>query len=1316
VKLRLRGLRAGNLKNFDLNIDHGHWTAVHGPSGAGKSALLFGVLEPIARRRFKVLYDSAALPGGDKQWLSGLCDELSGMQPVVCLAGEVPRGRRKKLLINALNLWPRLSRAFALHGQRHCANCDHQWQPQSAENLLEDSPSWASEIKVLVFSQADNMRSEDLLLAGWTRVRIGNNLTRLEEAPEFLPNNSWLLLDRLKWQSAHYQRVKDALLDSARRGGDVLLDVNGDNRLQAAIGRCPSCGHCLRDNELSLLARLSSPVESWVFQGKSWSDWTGAAIEEIAELPGEIMDDCDRRLLSLVSTGMGHLQADRILGTLSLGESRRLELCSVLSQVRREQLVLFDEPGMGLHGSERRSVVKLLRELVRQGNTVITADPAREFLEGADNFVRLGPGGGPKGGCLVATGPRIELPSLSESLPALRQLTTVASLEFANLKTRWLDIPMLKLPLQQVVAICGVSGCGKSTLLEEELLPRLRNAKKVKGELPIGGAAVLLERALGSAAVSTVATLSGAWTEIRKAFAEGEEGRIRGLSHSDLVAKTGQGACHLCRGHGLDVDRIPCQLCAGLGLREDLLELRLRNKSLRDWLTSPLSELQGRLPHTGRLRRLVKILCELGMEDRCFGERGRNLSLGERSRIALAKELASSRPGIPRLFLLDEPCLGLPPEEAVRVVEVLRRLSSEGHSFWVVEHNEVLLRCADHILELGPGAGPKGGQVVFNQNAHKFPQAETATALWLQSRIKGEAMPEPPSPIEKAQAVVVAEDFTRKGRKCLEHDLMRELATRSPLAADLLAGQSALGKLQSLPPVAWPTDVPPHTSLFEILGLAGSISHAMHRSGEISCANCGDAGAWMDLAEAAQQQLTVGEEYHFVSELNVDFDETNLSALLAAAGFRRLLIDGQRKLITKQVTVKFGSPVLLDTCRVECVKECSERLREAEHHAKLLSGAKVMAIKVGELSSEFSYVSGRCRKCEQGDLTHKLTMEARLAGRSEVEISKLSLGEALTHMQSHAAEHGPFMAARKLLAGTSLLRHPGALRVNRLTELELKLARLVGWLLYPVEGIFLLHDQALAGFPNQLAKRLRSSMLKSLHRFTDAERGIDQAKIQATKSLGACTSEFSLEFDLNAWSYPTPAKPEQTLRQALGLEIPLREQFLACEEARLRAWQDADLRPGKQARYCPKCHGKCGHYPHPQIRLTCDECNGLGWDRATRSLEIRGLSWFELGRMKLHDLHQHFLGSPSIEKPLKRALDFGMGAWLLDQNLRELPVAAASLAAFAGLEEAEEVRLALPLAGCSPLEAEQISVTMHGFLADGLDLEIKGNHPCFVTK
>ncbi len=1310
--IRLYGLRAGNLRGLDLEFPHGQWTAVHGPSGAGKSALLFRSIEPVARQRFRLLEDPHALPGCEEQWLPHVADRMEGLQPVLAAAGEIPRGRRSVEVGTALDLWPSLARAFHQHGQRCCGNCDHRWKALSSEDLLHAGKQAVDGTAIYVYSAADGFHTTDLLRAGWTRVQIDGELTRLEEAPEQLPQSSWLLLDRLKWRADQLNRLAEAAREAVRRQSAVLLQVGKSEHAFAAANQCPQCRNALPVRSEADLLHLRE-AEDLVLMGHSWSQWCNAPLQQWLELPGDVGYRSKRRLEYLSRTRLGHLAATRTLGTLSLGEGRRLELVALLSQVRCGQLALFDEPGMGLHGSERRALAGLLRELVDQGNTVLSADPAREFLEAADRWLLLGPGGGEEGGTVVGQGRRSELPPEQTKIQSRDGNAKSGALHFRDLKHRFLSIDALEMPLGQLVSVVGVSGSGKSTLLEAELVPRLRDERDFEGKLPDGGVAVLLERALGSSAFSTVATLSGGWKGIRDAFADGEEARIRGLSASDLVARVGQGACPVCRGHGLTEDRLPCADCQSLGLRDDLLELRLRNRSLRQWLTTPLSKLEKRLPSEGRLRTLVKHLTTLGLGNRTFGERGVHLSLGERGRIALAKALASSRRDRPKLFLLDEPCLGLPFGEAHRVVDLLHQLCAEGHSFWVVEHHEVMLRSADHVVEIGPGAGPQGGQLLYTGPPSGLPKAETPTGRWLASRADEVEMPPPPKPVDAPVSEALADDWSRLGRRSLEQDLLRELSTRSPLLADMPGlEEDLLGEAAALPPTAWPAAAPNDADLWQVLGLRTIAERSLLQHGVLGCANCGGPGPWKDLATAMfsnDADAPPAGEMDFSATLQLPAgSQGSESALLQAAGFRRVVRNGELLRIGPKNPWQRGDEVWLD--RFDPKGESrSGRLQDLEHHAELLTGGALMGRRDGKVV--WQYQAGACRQCGKIGAGHS----HQLGGRTWEELSNMPLLGSLQHLSEHGGEP-VYAIAEELLAGGSLLHHSAATTMARLQEVEVRAARLCGWMLFPLPGVVLLQDQPLSGLPTSWARALAQRLTDGVHgahRFTDPEGFALPTPSPLANSWPV--QAMPMEFDLGDWADPAPESATATLRKALGLEQVLRNHFARTEEARLRGLQAGDFSRKRKSAACSNCNGNGGTRIHPHLQVPCSECRGSGWARELQAVDDRGLRWTELGKTRLDQLQPHFAATPGIAAVLDLAVAVGMGEVALDTPLARLPRGCRRLApilsALSSGADVDQMCWAGPTEGLNLLEVERMLFTMVDFASTQMSPNWRDNHP-----
>jgi len=1320
--LRLRGLRAGNLRALDLDLPVGAWTAVHGPSGAGKSALLFGVLEPVARRRFRALEDPRALPSGDESWLQQVADRVDGLTPVIASAGEIPRGRRAVAIGNAWSLWALLGRAWEQGGEHLCTHCGTHWAPWNPRAVVEGLASWPDEVAVHVLGAVPGARSEDLLRSGWTRVRLGDDasLTRLEEAPEILPQSARLLLDRLRWSAAQRDRLIEALQQARALGGEARLEAAGAVHLLAADRQCPHCGKA-RDPDPEGAVGAVAPTR-WL-HGRTWQEWVAAPLEEWLVWTEAVGGTAARRIALLTRAGIGHLSAERSLGSLSLGEARRIELVSWLALVRSGQTVLLDEPGMGLHGRERLALAAMLQELAAAGNTVLTADPAREFLEAAHRWILLGPGGGPQGGTLVAEGERTALPP--EPLPSARAARggePPQGFVFRDLNARHLRIPELALPFGRVVAVCGPSGCGKSTLFEEELVPRLRAERGFEGKLPEGGVGVLLERALRHAPISTVATLSGAWTELRTLFAEGEEARMRGLTPSDFVARPGQGACAACHGTGAGAEGLACAVCGTLGLRDDLLDLRWRSRSLREWLSLPLEVLEKRLPSERTLPLLVHHLVALGLGPRSFGERGRHLSLGERSRIALARALGRARSIAPRLFLLDEPCLGLPHTEAQRVSDLLHALAARGHGFWVVEHHELFLRQADWLVEIGPGAGARGGALLHAGPPSDWDALDTPTAEWWRARSAGGAAPLM-SRRTPTRSRALSGGFAGQGRAELERVLRRELAVRSPLLHDANSEESSLSVEDAASvPVAWPVDPDPRASLGELLGLAGLLPD-LRRRGELRCSGCGGGGPWLDL-EDATRAAPAGEWVFSAPLPDALLARPEHAAWLRAAGFRRFLRDGGVLESARGAppALRAGDAVWLDRFDPARGADAPGRMRDLDHHRRALGALTLRAHPPEALAQvEWSYHAEACRECGRSGLG----TAAHFGGWNLEQLATRRLDDFLSHVTRHAPEHAAAARAQELLAGTSLLAHPFGSPWSRLTPLEARLARWVGWLLFPMPGAVLLADAPLAGLPPALARRLAAALLHppedSAFWFTDAEGYADPIKKRAPrKPHRLAPQSFDLAFAFDAWCRPPRAEPRHRLRQALGLDLALREHFARTDAARLGGIRSEDLDPLRSRLRCSACRGTGEEASHPALATACRVCRGSGFGRSAAALEDRGLRWTDLGKQSLSSLRAHFVESPGVSAALIEAEEWGLGGLALDAPLRCLPHAVRALAplvAWLGRgdleEEIREIRLGLALAGLSSLELAPILSRIERLSTARGGLEWRDHHPAF---
>jgi hypothetical protein len=377
-------------------------------------------------------------------------------------------------------------------------------------------------------------------------------------------------------------------------------------------------------------------------------------------------------------------------------------------------------------------------------------------------------------------------------------------------------------------------------------------------------------------------------SELRELFAATPRAKQRGFGASDFVASPKRGACTKCKGLAVDSYSAVCSGCRGLALRDELLEFRYRGASLNEWLSLPLIELTTLLPRKGKLRKCVELLIKLGLGSRRLGERAKVFSFGERSRIALARRLSLIKVGSPKLFLIDEACLGLPDDEANNFMCVLNEFCAEGHSFWLIEHHHVVLRNAAHLIEIGPEAAEHGGKVVYQGHPSGLQQCSTATAQWLISSV----VPQPQTDeteLLSPSFELMPDGISRAGYLKIRAELSTELRMRSVLSHNQFADN--LSNESSRHPVAWPVMVAARTPLLKSLGLDDYVSEMLTRHGQLCCSACGGAGPFSSLSDFVRQ-LGTDEILRFACEIPQSIEQhPQRDTWLAAAGYRTLIDD-----------------------------------------------------------------------------------------------------------------------------------------------------------------------------------------------------------------------------------------------------------------------------------------------------------------------------------------------------------------------------------------------------------------------------------------
>jgi excinuclease ABC subunit A len=444
--------------------------------------------------------------------------------------------------------------------------------------------------------------------------------------------------------------------------------------------------------------------------------------------------------------GLGYLSLDRAGDTLSGGETQRIRLAAQLGSNLRGVCYILDEPTIGLHPADNRKLLDSLEKLRNKGNTVVVVEHDAETMQKADVLFELGPGAGSSGGKLVAVGSFARLVKnpgtltgqwfgkpLGKLFPAAagKKPGDLGWLEFSGARARNLKGIDVRIPLGLVVTVTGVSGAGKSTLVNEvvyrglgEALGRAwgngvgRNFDSMSGYEKVQRVIEVDHNPIGRTPRSIPATYIGVWDEIRKYFALLPESRTRGFGPGRFSFNVKGGRCEACKGQGqskvemnfLPDVFVPCESCGGNRFNAETLDIEYRGKNISQILEMPVEDAVEVFSAIPVIWRKLKILVDLGLGYIKLGQPSPTLSGGEAQRIKLAGELGNSRN--PTLYILDEPTTGLHRADIRRLLEVLRALSDHGHTVLVIEHNSDFVWASDYVIDLGPGSGEEGGEIV----------------------------------------------------------------------------------------------------------------------------------------------------------------------------------------------------------------------------------------------------------------------------------------------------------------------------------------------------------------------------------------------------------------------------------------------------------------------------------------------------------------------------------------------------------------------------------------------------------------------------
>ncbi|MEG0795856.1 MAG: excinuclease ABC subunit UvrA [Odoribacter sp.] len=514
-----------------------------------------------------------------------------------------------------------------------------------------------------------------------------------------------------------------------------------------SVVECDQC-HGQRLNKESLSFRIAGKniSELAAMEMSDLYEWIGTAEEKLEnkqqQIAGEIFKEIRTRLKFLLDVGLEYLSLNRLSMSLSGGESQRIRLATQIGSQLVNVLYILDEPSIGLHQKDNRRLIRSLKQLRDNGNSVIVVEHDREMMESADYIIDMGPKAGRKGGEITAIGTIDDIRKSNSltaqylngqkeiKIPEERRKGNGNFLTLKGCTGNNLKNVSVSIPLGMLVGVTGVSGSGKSSLINGTLHPILTEKfyhatttplpyRSIKGIEHIDKVVVVDQSPLGRTPRSNPATYTGIFTDIRKIFEKLPEAQIRGYAAGRFSFNVVGGRCEECKGAGIktiEMNFLPdvyvhCEACNGKRYNKETLEVRYRGKSIGDVLDMTINQAVEFFENVSYLQLKLKMLQDVGLGYVKLGQQCTTLSGGESQRIKLASELAKKDTG-KTLYILDEPTTGLHFEDVNILLEVIQKIVNKGNTVIIIEHNLDVIKVADYLIDMGVGGGKAGGKIV----------------------------------------------------------------------------------------------------------------------------------------------------------------------------------------------------------------------------------------------------------------------------------------------------------------------------------------------------------------------------------------------------------------------------------------------------------------------------------------------------------------------------------------------------------------------------------------------------------------------------
>ena len=789
----VEGASIHNLKNLTVRIPKEKITVITGVSGSGKSSLAFDTLYHESQKQFIDLIASNAFVGTDLK--DSMVKKITGLQPSIAIEQKSLGMNPRSTVASVTKIGEYLRLLFATIGERVCPYC-HEIVPENnvcntcgmifltltpavfnynhpeymcpvckglGEELQVDADLIVTNPKLSILDGASpwwgNLRKHrEKPNANWMKGEVLALAIDMNEDLE-VPFND--LSEEFKKQIFYGSNGRPVTLNFENpngRSGMITRPVEGvvnilqrllaENSTSGSIEHIDrfivnkKCNRCkgerlLEEGRLVRIGNMRYPeaTKMNIAALRKWCHYTyGNLDENNKEKCRDILKKIITRLKKLEQVGLGYINLDRSIPSLSGGEAQRLKIANQFGSGLSNILYIMDEPSKGLHPKDFQFLIKAIQDLKKLKNTVVVVEHKKDLIQMADYLIEMGPGAGQYGGQLLSAS-TVEHDRICENKGYDYSVKSAVIDENEKIVLRGARTNNLKnievsIPLNKFTCVIGVSGSGKSSLVSRTLYPAIVKAlgkgvdavgeyDHIEGAERISDIYYVSQKAIGKNSRSTPGTYTGVFELIRDYYANIKEAKKAKLSKEYFSFNSTKGQCEACKGageiaipmHFMSDIYVPCDICKGKRYKESVLKIKHKGYSISDLLDLEIREVREILKNESGIYRVLDMLCRVGLSYIKFGQNAATLSGGEAQRIKLAKELCDGKTE-GAIYLLDEPTSGLHDNDVDKLCYIIGELTSKGATVVVTEHNTRIIRQADYIVELGPEGGENGGYLL----------------------------------------------------------------------------------------------------------------------------------------------------------------------------------------------------------------------------------------------------------------------------------------------------------------------------------------------------------------------------------------------------------------------------------------------------------------------------------------------------------------------------------------------------------------------------------------------------------------------------